>query len=924
MEGVGVRVVGPVTPDEGPINAAEMRVMLEYVQAALEAGDQAGRNAVLAEGIVKWGEQFVRIVAWLGRQSGDAEIEAGARAVAPLGEASQHLFLEWLAGKRLSDRADEAERRAQAAVAFVAQVPQLARLSVLALAQLPERHPLRATEMERQLAGLRQETERARNQGDLERYLDQARTLLDFVADDESGDELLADGLAMADRLSLEQSREFRLSAAGFLGTRALRARDAGDLTRQRDAIARARRAAGLLLEQDELDSLTIAALLDELEGDFAAANVLLKRLLSRQLPEARRQSVLESLLRTYRGLEDPAGILRHAKELVPMLETSYVTEVDDDHALELGYQLSRTLSSVAWAYARTGDLARLLITVERGKSLRLRYRAAIRRGGNARRIQRLEAALWRASRGAPPEPGDERLAGGAGRLGRGLSLTTRLAETYRGTREVTRPETELPDPGLISKRLRRNEGVVVLGAYAWGTVLLLMRRMTALEGHVLFEQPDRGWKDAVFGENESGWVYALGAPWEYTDDPRPGLNRLLEHADRVVGVPVAAWVEQHNLSKLTVVPHALLHLVPWWAVPSLAGLDVRTAPSLTLLPRARAAAALRGEALVVSDPTGDLPISRVEAARVAEHLRGTGVRVVSLTAGDASEEELVKVLHGTGIVHFCGHGVSDRFVGARSALHVAPAPALAGEVGAALLDRLAHEAERTHAMERPGNGQSLQAQVPLSLPGGETTGLLTEERLSGGVTIRRLEHGPTGTLFALYLNGRIVRLAELLEAGDVGVSGTIRSLRLAVLSACESGGVPLALPDHPDEFAGLPAVLLHAGVRTVICTGWKVNDALSALAVDMLWSRIVAARATTFDVAALVSSVRRALATMPRDEAANRVRSMRASAPTPRSRFALEAYATALQAGPERPFEHPYDWGAFFVVGEPLLTWRD
>src|SRR5690606_8207791 len=62
------------------------------------------------------------------------------------------------------------------------------------------------------------------------------------------------------------------------------------------------------------------------------------------------------------------------------------------------------------------------------------------------------------------------------------------------------------------------------------------------------------------------------------------------------------------------------------------------------------------------------------------------------------------------------------------------------------------------------------------------------------------------------------------------GIVGALPRVRLAVLTACESG-----LSDvlrAPDEFDGLPAALLALGVPAVLGTSWPVDDVASAVLV--------------------------------------------------------------------------------------------
>lgn len=350
--------------------------------------------------------------------------------------------------------------------------------------------------------------------------------------------------------------------------------------------------------------------------------------------------------------------------------------------------------------------------------------------------------------------------------------------------------------------------------------------------------------------------------------------------------------------------------------MPALRDLDVRTSPTLGLLPRRRGVASLRGRAVVVGDPTGDLPIARAEASVVTARLETAGIHSHQLLEEEATEDAIETTLDGSRILHFSGHGMSELTDASRSALHVQPVRALAGPAGATIVNELAASAQW-----RTRSDGLQEADVEPRAAGLPSTVRLVEESLTGNATLRHLEYAPTGTLLAAYVQGRLVRLAELWSAGDLAVCGALRGVRLAVLSACQSGGG--SLESGPDEFAGLPAALTLAGVRSVVCTAWKVDDALAALAVDLLWEELCRDPGRTVDLGATVSELRRRLAVMPKAEATARLEGLRLAAPSPRARFLLEARQAFIREGPSRPFAHPYDWAPLFVLGEPLVTWR-
>jgi len=74
----------------------------------------------------------------------------------------------------------------------------------------------------------------------------------------------------------------------------------------------------------------------------------------------------------------------------------------------------------------------------------------------------------------------------------------------------------------------------------------------------------------------------------------------------------------------------------------------------------------------------------------------------------------------------------------------------------------------------------------------------------------------------------------RLLTVAEIMAELQLRSCRLAVLSACESG---LARKHAGGEFTGLPASLLVAGAKSVIASLWPVHDSATALLIQAFYS---------------------------------------------------------------------------------------
>jgi hypothetical protein len=122
-----------------PINGAEAEYHLGYVEKALQAETEAERRSALGGGLLFFGHRFLWTLGYLREQSDD-----DATLVA-LDEEAQTLFILWLNGEPLSDRADDRDRRADAAIMMLEEytTPVVREKAARALLALPEADPRR-------------------------------------------------------------------------------------------------------------------------------------------------------------------------------------------------------------------------------------------------------------------------------------------------------------------------------------------------------------------------------------------------------------------------------------------------------------------------------------------------------------------------------------------------------------------------------------------------------------------------------------------------------------------------------------------------------------------------------------------------------------------------------------------------------------
>jgi CHAT domain-containing protein len=387
--------------------------------------------------------------------------------------------------------------------------------------------------------------------------------------------------------------------------------------------------------------------------------------------------------------------------------------------------------------------------------------------------------------------------------------------------------------------------------------------------------------------QDEDGFLIALERG---TDEAaaRRGLERLLEYLDEVLGRPIADVLSRHGIRRLVVIPHRFLRLTPLWALPSWVDLEIRMEPAAASLTCGDAAPAMPRKALVVTNPTLDLPMASTEGAITVARLGLAAFDVRALNGVEASEGAVGNQLDGVGLLHFAGHGHASLTDGSLSALLVSPDWSRAGMASPEDLVTMANDA--------PG-----------------TTHLVLDQ--DEGEPRRRIyyDYAKSGTLFVDAMHNDVAVAGELWRAGDILVQGSLEGCALAFLCACSSG---MGAISGLDEATGLPAALDLAGVRSVVSTGWPVADTLAVLFADEFYARALPNSGGTLDVLAAVRSTAAALRTMERSDAASRVEHLVGRAADAAARFRMRAYAKRLRAGPERPFAHPFDWGAFFVTG--------
>jgi len=410
-------------------------------------------------------------------------------------------------------------------------------------------------------------------------------------------------------------------------------------------------------------------------------------------------------------------------------------------------------------------------------------------------------------------------------------------------------------------------------------------------------------WIALIGGHGNDGWLWWLKQP-DDRPETRRALAGLLAAVNDVVGTRIAAFLRARGITKVILIPHLWLHFIPWWALPSLAELRVSSCPSAAEFVRTGGQPVTLGSsALAVADPTLDLPVSAAEAACVSGHLEAAGVQVNVLAGDQATQPGLEEAMAGVSLLHFTGHGRSDTFTPDNSGLLVHYDNGGGGEPD-----------ERIAALGRPlGDGRR-----EVMIPG---VGLLSEHQSQvERASERLLDYSPAGTVWGLYADEQVVKFAELWSAGDILLEDRLARCRLVFLSACQAGQSQLRV-EPIDEYAGLAAAFLTAGVPIVICSLWPVSDAASALYADFFYANLTA-RTGTFDIADVAFAAASRLRALTGQAAAEQLVALAAGTSSPVARFKLTGYAQALRGGSGPAFHDPFDWGAFYVVGARKVTW--
>jgi len=887
-----------------PISAEEVEGHLTYVERVLAATSDAERDGALAEEMLAFGHRALYVWHEMSKRAPDDQkyfyeemLDEGSR-----------MYARWMKGANLTDSPGEAERRALAGLMMLTERPDLRHMhhyAALAILELPAGHPRRDTGLARK--AVLEELAWLREQGEGTSWVSLALALQVAYEEQWGTDEEMRSWEEWAAEAAphLEAQDELRMWTAveGYYFGLA-----EGDSERW---MAEARRIRGVIEALPMTPRLRAESWLSEArlharDTDQRRMAELYKQALDTgTLDAATERLIATSEARVRTGGGEFQRVVELLEARLAAYEEEYVTAIRDADREASGRECGEAFALLAFAFAKLGRWTEAVETLERGKCLRQRFTLALRETEQAAKLLEIEGELYAVSRGLAPEKAAEAIARQRDWFATGLSPEARLQEEYRKLLPMARerlPQTRLADMAL---GLREGEAALSLGLSWWGLMAAVI--VHGDDGPVWTElREDVRQADVVewlFGKEgtEEGFLMALERGLAEAD-PRPALERLLSALDETIGKPVAAVLRERGLQRLVVLPHNFLRLAPLWAVESWSDLEVRMAPGAFALVNEQRPV-LRGQALMVANPTLDLPLAATEAEVAGERLSAAGMAPRTLRGSEATESAVVEALRGSSLLHFAGHGIASLTNGTMSALLVSPEWS-----ETPLADAMALLAMEAKAEEMP--------QVIVDR--------------NEGSPRRKIyyEYAQRGTLYAEVEGDTVLLAGELWRAGDILVQGALKGCGLAFLCACSSG---LGAIEALEEASGLPAALTVAGAGCVISTGWPVADEITVLFADEFYARALPTGGGVMDVVAAVRGAAATLRTMDREEAVKRVSVLALKAADRGAKFRLNSFAKRLlrnarttESGAsivsgevmDKPFAHPFDSGAFYVTG--------
>lgn len=144
-----------------------------------------------------------------------------------------------------------------------------------------------------------------------------------------------------------------------------------------------------------------------------------------------------------------------------------------------------------------------------------------------------------------------------------------------------------------------------------------------------------------------------------------------------------------------------------------------------------------------------------------------------------------------------------------------------------------------------------------------------------------------------------------------------LQGTEIVVLSACETG---LGEVQIGEGVFGLRRAFVLAGAKTLIMSLWKVADLPTAILMTRLYENLIEARMPRDEALRQAQHYLRQLSVGQLRSRWFNTESVKRLADDANARAAIEGYLA--HADPYQPFDHPYYWAAFILLGNttPLV----
>jgi len=892
-----------------PLNKEEKKIYTGLVKEILQK-EVADRDEAIIEGFMRFGLRFFMSFGELDKKNENKEIMNLSHRV-------NELHAKWLHGKKFTKHVDEDERRALFALQHFDikgdKFVGVYRLAAEAILVLPLNHKYRNVDKVRKALYRYRDLRRQVDDGSDGEVL-ALSTLIKFeVEPPEIITELINQGKNLLKHV-LDQGIviAFIEVVIGYYILHTTIERDAGNVTKQQFLIEEGTKLFEHLKVNhpnsiNSLHYLLYGALLELAGKLIEAADVYSIIVDGEDFDNTNYLNAIQFEARLRFSLGDYDRVIEILSPNVDTFESAYLISVEDKEIKLRGNTFSAIIAELSFAYAYLSKWEDAINILERGKSPRFRHYAALRQNPHSQKLLELETDLYALSRGIPIKSDNYKIDKNEDWFGNKITIQKKILEEFRDKRNsIMHNYAKLNVMEHIPKSLHPNEAVVILGISQKGLLMSVIFGNGIPPENFLLEQWTKEKLLRLFlGNNSGGWLYVLEKYDEYIDSEK-ALEDLIEGIDNAIGKQLDAILKDKGIERVSIIPHDFLHLVPFIALPSLSNYGIMTVKSaFQYIETKKHVEIENNEVLIVSNPTLDLPLSSLESNIVRQHLSQSDTKINLLERENATQQKVTSALQKSSIFHFCGHGFSDLTYPLRSSLLLHP--------------------DKNHfqnSIDDPfegilktidGTPKIIDGKNYVDVPG---KGRIYSEHTSDfGRAEVRFEYDKTGTLWGLYQDNQLKKIAELWSANEIMLR-SLQNCGLVFLSACESGSRGFT---NLDESSGLLASFQLAGVSTIIATLWPVTDIVTVFFVNLFYKHIQ--KGNSINIPNIVRDITNTIRDMKKEQAISILNEFKKNNLDMETGQIIEQYIKTLDMNKDKPFEHPYHWGSFVIMGSPNIT---